>query len=117
MAGAQSLYVGTYNIRYQNSDDEKNGDGWKNRCPVVCGQLNFEHPDIFGTQEVLEPQLHDMLRLLDEGDFQLCPGRAVSGDDAGGIAPVDNDIIDDILGQGGEWQDECGQEGQKFLHI
>ena len=69
MAGAQSLYVGTYNIRYQNSDDEKNGDGWKNRCPVVCGQLNFEHPDIFGTQEVLEPQLHDMLRLLDGYDY------------------------------------------------
>ena len=26
-AGAQPLYVGSYNIRYQNNDDKKNGNG------------------------------------------------------------------------------------------
>ena len=62
---SQELYVGSYNIRYQNDDDTKKGNGWEKRCPVVCGQLNFEHPDIFGAQEVLYPQLTDMLRLLD----------------------------------------------------
>lgn len=66
---AQPLYVGTYNIRYQNNDDSRNGNGWTKRCPVVCDQLNFEHPDIFGTQEVLEPQLHDMLQRLDGYDY------------------------------------------------
>lgn len=66
---AQPLYVGTYNIRYQNNDDSRNGNGWTQRCPVVCDQLNFEHPDIFGTQEVLEPQLHDMLQRLDDYDY------------------------------------------------
>ena len=66
---AQPLYVGTYNIRYQNNDDSRNGNGWTKRCPVVCDQLNFEHPDIFGTQEVLESQLHDMLQRLDGYDY------------------------------------------------
>ena len=68
-AGAQPLYVGSYNIRCQNSDDNKNGNGWTKRCQVVCDQLNFEHPDIFGAQEVLEPQLRDMLQRLDGYDY------------------------------------------------
>ena len=67
--GAQALYVGSYNIRYQNNDDNKNGNSWTQRCPVVCDQLNFEHPDIFGAQEVLDPQLHDMLARLDGYDY------------------------------------------------
>ncbi|MBP5426109.1 MAG: GH92 family glycosyl hydrolase [Prevotella sp.] len=50
-ASAQQLYVGSYNIRYQNNDDNQNGNSWTQRCPVVCDQLNFEHPDIFGAQE------------------------------------------------------------------
>ena len=66
---AQALYVGSYNIRYQNNDDAKQGNGWQQRCPVVCDQLNFEHPDIFGAQEVLEPQLRDMLQWLDGYDY------------------------------------------------
>ena len=64
-AAAQPLYVGSYNIRYQNEEDSQEGNGWAKRCPVVCDQLNFEHPDIFGAQEVLEPQLQDMLGRLD----------------------------------------------------
>ena len=68
-ASAQSLYVGSYNIRYINNDDNHNGNSWTKRCPVVCDQLNFEHPDIFGAQEVLEPQLHDMLQRLDGYDY------------------------------------------------
>ena len=66
---AQELYVGSYNIRYKNSEDAANGNGWQQRCPVICDQLNFEHPDIFGAQEVLEPQLKDMLARLDGYDY------------------------------------------------
>ena len=66
---AQELYVGSYNIRYKNSDDAANGNGWQQRCSVVCDQLNFEHPDVFGAQEVLEPQLKDMLARLDGYDY------------------------------------------------
>ena len=67
--GAQQLYVGTYNIRNKNDGDARNGNGWTQRCPVICGQLNFEHPDIFGTQEVLESQLGDMQRLLPDYSY------------------------------------------------
>lgn len=64
---AQPLYVGSYNIRYQNNQDTKDGNGWQQRMPVLCAQILFEHPDIFGAQEVLEPQRQDMLRQL--GDY------------------------------------------------
>jgi endonuclease/exonuclease/phosphatase family metal-dependent hydrolase len=67
MLGAQNLYVGTYNIRNNNDNgDEERGDGWSVRQKVVCDQLNFESPDIFGTQEVLVGQLHDMQRRMPE---------------------------------------------------
>lgn len=66
---AQPLYVGSYNIRYQNNDDARAGNGWQQRCPVVCGQIAFEHPDIFGTQEVLHGQLRDMLAQLTDFDY------------------------------------------------
>jgi len=61
---AQQLYVGSYNIRYKNDGDARAGNGWEQRCPVICSQINFEHPDIFGTQEVLEEQLNDLLEQL-----------------------------------------------------
>ena len=67
--GAQELYVGSYNIRYKNGDDAANGNSWEQRCPVLCDQVNFEHPDVFGAQEVLESQLKDMLLRLDGYDY------------------------------------------------
>ncbi|MCR4957324.1 MAG: GH92 family glycosyl hydrolase [Prevotella sp.] len=66
---AQELYVGSYNIRYQNGDDAANGNAWQQRCPVLCDQVNFEHPDVFGAQEVLEAQLNDMHARLDGYDY------------------------------------------------
>lgn len=65
----QGLYVGTYNIRYDNQGDYKKGNGWKQRCPVVCAQIEFEHPDVLGTQEVLAEQLDDMKALLTDYDY------------------------------------------------
>ena len=62
---AQSLFVGTYNVRNQNDGDARNGNGWPQRCKVICDQMNFEDPDIFGTQEVLIAQLHDLANGLD----------------------------------------------------
>lgn len=64
-SGAWPLYVGTYNIRNHNSDDDARGDRWENRCRVITEQINFEHPDVFGTQEVLHHQLGDLLDGLD----------------------------------------------------
>ena len=85
-ATAQPLYVGTYNIRYKNNKDTKRGDGWEQRCPAVCGQVNFEQPDIFGAQEVLHQQLEDMLAQLDGYDYIGC-GRD-DGKQAGEYAAI-----------------------------
>ena len=62
---AQQLLVGSYNIRYKNANDSVNGNVWSKRCQVICDQVNFMAPDIFGAQEVLYPQLQDMLKALD----------------------------------------------------
>lgn len=66
---AQKLFVGTYNVRYHNHDDELEGNGWGQRVGVICGQVNFEDPDIFGTQEVLHDQLLDLKAGLDGYDY------------------------------------------------
>ena len=82
---AQNLFVGSYNIRYQNNSDAKNGNSWQQRCPRVCGIINFEQPDVFGAQEVLYPQLKDMLATLDGYDY-----IGVGRDD--GVCEIENEI-------------------------
>ena len=59
------MLVGSYNIRLKVSSDSVKGNVWGKRCQVMCDQLNFMSPDIFGTQEVLHVQLLDMLDRLD----------------------------------------------------
>ena len=65
---AQQLLVGSYNIRYKNEKDRFQGDAWSKRCQVICDQVNFMAPDIFGAQEVLFSQLQDMKQALDGYD-------------------------------------------------
>ena len=66
---SQQMLVGSYNIRYKNANDSINGEVWTKRCQVICDQVNFMAPDIFGTQEVLYPQLQDMKKALDGYDY------------------------------------------------
>ena len=73
---AQQLYVGTYNIRYNNPNDEKEGNAWAQRCPQLCDFINFEQPEIFGTQEVLVDQLYDLMKGLDSYGY-IGVGRAM----------------------------------------
>ncbi len=63
------MLVGSYNIRLNVSSDSVVGNGWHQRCRVICDQVNFMSPDIFGTQEVLHGQLMDMLKGLDGYDY------------------------------------------------
>ncbi len=63
------MLVGSYNIRLNVSSDSVAGNGWHQRCRVICDQVNFMSPDIFGTQEVLHGQLMDMLEGLDGYDY------------------------------------------------
>ena len=85
-ANAQSLFVGSYNIRNHNSNDDRNGHVWAVRSKILCDQMNFENPDIFGAQEVLDAQLHDLLNGLD-GYGYVGVGRD-DGKTAGEYAPI-----------------------------
>ena len=62
---AQEMLVGSYNIRYKNVRDSLQGHVWTKRCQVICDQVNFMAPVIFGAQEVLHEQLQDLLEGLD----------------------------------------------------
>lgn len=66
---AQEMLVGSYNIRYKNRADSLNGNVWTKRCQVICDQVNFMNPVIFGTQEVLYTQLQDLQSGLDGYDY------------------------------------------------
>ena len=63
------MLVGSYNIRLKVSSDSVIGNVWYKRCQVICDQVNFMSPDIFGAQEVLHVQLMDMLARLDGYDY------------------------------------------------
>ena len=66
---AQQMLVGSYNIRYKNANDSIKGNVWQKRCQVICDQINFMAPDVFGAQEVLYGQLQDMRQALDGYDY------------------------------------------------
>ncbi|HEY4786310.1 MAG TPA: endonuclease/exonuclease/phosphatase family protein [Bacteroidales bacterium] len=83
---AQKLRVATYNIRNENSGDVKNGNGWKQRCPVIVQLIRFHDFDIFGAQEVLYGQLNNILEKLSEYGY-IGVGRD-DGDKAGEFAPI-----------------------------
>lgn len=60
------LTLGSYNIRYDNKNDQTNGDGWNQRLPVISSLIQFIDYDIVGCQEVLNNQLEDLTRELPE---------------------------------------------------
>lgn len=105
VVSAQDLYVGTYNIRYKNKDDSIKGNVWTKRCQVMCDQINFESPDVLGTQEVLVGQLHDFQRLLDNYSY-IGVGRD-DGKEAGEYAAIfyKNDRVK-LLDSGNFWLNE-----------
>lgn len=67
---AQTLNVGTYNLRNDNNkEDKERGDGWQQRLPYVAGLIRFHGFDVFGTQEGLHHQLEDIKGLLPDFDY------------------------------------------------
>lgn len=63
-AQSAAFNVATYNIRQLNSDDDKAGNGWLRRLPVVAGLIKFHDFDIFGTQEGFRSQLDSLDKAL-----------------------------------------------------
>lgn len=64
---AQEISVMTYNIKYDEFSDTING--WNNRKDFLISQLNFNQPDIFGTQEGLHHQLIEIEKGLTDYKF------------------------------------------------
>src|SRR5690606_19450462 len=62
----QQLKIASYNIRYQNSNDAKQGNGWEQRLPAICDLVQYHDFDIWGAQEVLHGQLEDLLGCLSD---------------------------------------------------
>ncbi|MBR6140183.1 MAG: endonuclease/exonuclease/phosphatase family protein [Bacteroidaceae bacterium] len=76
----------TFNIRLQNDGDEKAGVGWSVRKDRVADYIKEKHIDIIGMQEVLHPQLEDLLERLPEYDY-VGVGRH-DGKQAGEYSPI-----------------------------
>ena len=76
----------TFNIRLQNDGDEKAGVGWSVRKDRVADYIRRNHIDIVGMQEVLHPQLEDLLARLPEYDY-VGVGRT-DGKTKGEYSPV-----------------------------
>lgn len=68
---AQHFVAGTYNIRYANTGDSVNGNGWAQRYPVIVSMIRFHNLEIFGIQEGLFHQLETLQQNL--------PGYAYTG--------------------------------------
>ncbi len=83
---AEKLTVASFNIRYHNSSDSIAGNGWKQRCPVICDLIRFNNFEIFGAQEVLHDQLLDLLAGLPEYGY-IGVGRD-DGKTQGEYAPI-----------------------------
>ena len=61
--------VGSYNIRYENTGDAERGNAWDVRSKAIFDLLKYEAWDIFGAQEVLVDQLHDILDNVEGYDY------------------------------------------------
>ena len=76
----------TFNIRLLHEGDEKAGVGWSVRKDRVANYIKEKHIDIVGMQEVLHPQLQDLLERLPEYDY-VGVGRT-DGKTKGEYSPV-----------------------------
>ncbi len=64
---SQDLSVMTYNIKLDHPKEGENS--WKNRKPLIIGQIQFYNPDIMGVQEAMPNQMKDMDDLLVDYNF------------------------------------------------
>ena len=65
----QQLHVASYNVRYANPADEQRGNGWSQRCPVICNQIAYESFDLVGVtgtngKTTTVTLLYDLVRAL-----------------------------------------------------
>ncbi len=63
------ITVASYNVRYDNRGDAERGNAWENRHSIITGLIRFNDFEIFGTQEVLDHMLKDMLADLPDYSY------------------------------------------------
>lgn len=81
-----SLRCCTFNIRLKNDGDDKAGFGWNVRRDRVANYIREKAIDVVGMQEVLHPQLLDLLERLPQYDY-VGVGRA-DGKTKGEYSPI-----------------------------
>lgn len=83
-APGQVVKVASFNVRYNNANDE--GNLWKDRRNHVAGILQHYQFDVFGAQEPRYDQLQDMVRLSPDYAYL---GRSRTGEETSGeFAPI-----------------------------
>ncbi|MEC3878163.1 endonuclease/exonuclease/phosphatase family protein [Parapedobacter sp. 10938] len=82
----QQLKIASYNVRNQNSNDAKQGNGWEQRLPAICNLVQYHNFDIWGAQEVLHGQLEDLLGCL--SDYTYVGVGRDDGKTKGEYAPI-----------------------------
>lgn len=65
------IRIASCNIRFNNPADGEHD--WNGRREIMANCLKDFSPHVFGTQEGWEPQLYDLLSLLDE--YEICDGH------------------------------------------
>ncbi len=77
---------GTFNVRYKNDNDAKQGVGWDVRKDRIAQYVKNNNIDVVGMQEVTHPQLLDLVERLPEYDY-VGVGRT-DGKTKGEYSPV-----------------------------
>jgi endonuclease/exonuclease/phosphatase family metal-dependent hydrolase len=107
---AQELSILTYNLRYDTESDGENQ--WSNRKDFLVSQLNFYQPDVFGTQEGLLHQLHDIREGLADYKF-IGKGRDQGGDEGEFSAIFYNLYTLNLLSENTFWLSETPEVPSK----
>eukprot|EP00386_Alphamonas_edax_P006383 GDKI01020663.1.p1 GENE.GDKI01020663.1~~GDKI01020663.1.p1 ORF type:complete len:264 (+),score=61.23 GDKI01020663.1:174-965(+) len=82
------LRVGTFNIRYENDDDYKNGNGWRDRKQGVADLIRREKFAIVGLQEALFNQAVDIHWLLGGTPYKWVGEGRSDGQKGGELSPI-----------------------------
>ena len=107
LAESPPLRVMSFNIRYQNNHDGKNG--WEFRREDVAGVFRFHHVDAAGLQEAVRSQIDDLTTLLPE--FAWAGAGRVDGKDDGEFTPIlyRRDRLE-LLASGTSWLSEMPEK-------
>ncbi len=101
-AQTTQLNVATYNLRNDNVNDTKVGNGWATRLPAVAQLIRFHEMDLLGTQECKINQINNLLEQL-PGYAYIGAGRTDGKTDGEHSAIFYRKDLFDVLDKGDFW--------------